>query len=106
MANTVTIISYANTFGQWMVATDALIAENNTLATGDYTKNSGTIFLSETTKNALQSNGNIIVQKQLRVQGSGSSASIDNNLSVDGQVYFGNTTLGLTNSGQANINGL
>jgi hypothetical protein len=89
-----------------MVATDALIEENNNLATGDYTKQSGTIYLSETTKNALQANGNIVVQKQLRVQGAGSSATIDNNLSVDGQVYFGNTILGLTNSGQANINGL
>ena len=106
MANTVTTISYANTFGQWMVATDALIGENNTLAKNDYTKDTGTIYLSETTKNALQSNGNIVVQKQLLVQGSGSSTTMDNNLTVGGQVYFSNTTLGLTNSGQANINGL
>jgi len=106
MANTVSTISYANTFGQWMVATDALIAENNILATGDYTKTSGTIYLSETTKNALQANGSVIVQKQLLVQGVASSATIDNNLTVAGQIYFSNTTLGLTNSGQANINGL
>jgi len=105
MANTVSTISYANTFGQWMVATDALIAENNTLATGDYTKNSGTLYLSETTKNAIQANGSVIVQKELRVQGVASSASIDNNLSVGGQITFSNTTLGLTNAGQANING-
>ena len=106
MANTVSTISYANTFGQWMVATDALIGENNTLAKSDYTKDSGTIYLSETTKNALQSNGSVVVQKELLVQGPGSSATIDNNLTVYGQVYFSNTTLGLTNSGQANINGL
>lgn len=106
MANTVSTISYANTFGQWMVATDALIAENNTLAASDYTKDSGTLYLSENTKNALQSNGNIVIQKQLLVQGVASSANIDNNLAVGGQVYFSNTTLGLTNAGQANINGL
>jgi hypothetical protein len=106
MANTVSTISYANTFGQWMVATDALIAENNILATGDYNKTSGTLYLNETTKNSLQANGNIIVQKQLLVQGVASSATIDNNLTVAGQIYFSNTTLGLTNSGQANINGL
>lgn len=106
MANTVSTISYANTFGQWMVATDALIAENNTIATGDYIKDSGTLYLSENTKNALQSNGNIVIQKQLLVQGVGSSANVDNNLGVGGQVYFSNTTLGLTNAGQANINGL
>ena len=106
MANTVSTISYANTFGQWMVATDALIAENNILATGDYTKDSGTIYLSETTKNALQANGSVVVQKELLVQGVASSATIDNNLTVAGQIYFSNATLGLTNSGQANINGL
>jgi hypothetical protein len=106
MANTVSTISYANTFGQWMVATDALIAENNILATGDYNKTSGTLYLNETTKNSLQANGNIIVQKQLLVQGVASSATVDNNLTVAGQIYFSNTTLGLTNSGQANINGL
>jgi hypothetical protein len=106
MANTVSTISYANTFGQWMVATNALIAENNILAAGDYTKDSGTLYLSETTKNALQANGSVVVQKELRVQGVASSATIDNNLTVGGQIYFSNTTLGLTNSGQANINGL
>jgi hypothetical protein len=106
MANTVSTISYANTFGQWMVATDALIGENNTLATGDYNKTSGTLYLNETTKNSLQANGNIVVQKQLLVQGVASAASIDNNLTVAGQIYFSNSILGLTNSGQANINGL
>ena len=106
MANTVSTISYANTFGQWMVATDALIAENNILAAGDYNKTSGTLYLNETTKNSLQANGTVVIQKELRVQGVASSATIDNNLTVGGQVYFSNATLGLTNSGQANINGL
>jgi hypothetical protein len=106
MANTVSTISYANTFGQWMVATNALVAENNTLAASDYNKTSGTLYLNETTKNSLQANGNIIVQKQLLVQGVASSATVDNNLTVAGQVYFSNAVLGLTNTGQANINGL
>jgi hypothetical protein len=106
MANTVTTLNYANTFGDWLVATDALISENNILATGDYTKPSGTLFLNETTQNALFANGSVVVQKQLLVQGSGSSTTMDKNLTVGGQVYFTNTTLGLTHSGQANLNGL
>jgi hypothetical protein len=106
MANTVSTISYANTFGQWMTVTNALSIENNNLAANDYVKSSGTLYLNETTKNSLQANGTVVIQKQLLVQGVGSSASIDNNLSVSGQVYFTNTTLGLTNSGQANMNGL
>ena len=41
MANTVTNISYANTFGEWVAATDVLIGENNILGKGNYTKDSG-----------------------------------------------------------------
>jgi hypothetical protein len=89
-----------------MVATNALINENNVLAAGDYTKSSGTIYLNETTQNSLQANGTVIVQKELRVQGTGSSATIDRNLSVGGQVLFSNSALSLTTSGQANLNGL
>jgi hypothetical protein len=46
MANTVQILSYANTFGEWMVNTNELAGELNTLATGNYTKNSGTLVLN------------------------------------------------------------
>jgi len=106
MANTVTNISLANTFGEWVVATDALIRENNILAESDYTKDSGTLYLAESTQNALQANGDVIMQKELRVVGTGSSATIQNNLTVGGQVYFSNASLGLTHTGQANLNGL
>jgi len=106
MANTITNINFANTFGEWVVATSQLITENNNLAAGDYTKSTGTLYLNETTQNSLQANGNIVAQKQLLVQGTGSSATIQNNLTVGGQVYFTNTTLGLTHTGQANLNGL
>ena len=103
MANTVTTLSYANTFGDWMVATDALIAENNTLGKDDYSKDSGTLYLSESTKSALQSNGNVIVQKALIVQGIGSYALIEKNLDVQGQAYFTNSTLSLATTGNANV---
>jgi len=103
MANTVTTLSYANTFGHWLNATSALIAENNTLAKDNYVKDSGTIYLSEGTLNALQSNGNVIVQKVLSVQGVGSSATIQNDLTVQRQGLFTNTELSLSTSGSANI---
>ena len=47
-----------------------------------------------------------VIAGQLQVQGIGSSGYIQNNLRVDGQVYFQNTTLGLTNSGPAIVGGL
>ena len=103
MANTVTSLSYANTFGHWLTSTNALIAENNVLAKDNYVKDSGTIYLSEGTLNALQSNGNVIVQKVLSVQGVGSYAVVQNDLTVQRQGLFTNTELSLVTSGSANI---
>lgn len=106
MANTVTSLSYANTFGHWLNSTDALISENNILAKGNYVKDTGTLFLSESTQNALQANGNIIAQKQLLVQGVGSSATIQNNLTVQGQGLFTNTGLSIATTANANVGGI
>jgi hypothetical protein len=106
MANTVSTITYANTFGEWVVSTQGVVTEVNTLGKSNYTKDSGTLYLNETTQKSLIANGDILATAQLLVQGVGSSATIQNNLTVEKQVYFSNTTLGLTNSGQANINGL
>lgn len=103
MANTVTSLNYANTFGHWLTATDALIAENNILAKQDYVKDSGTIYLSEGTLNALQSNGNVIVQKALMVQGVGSYATVQNDLTVERQGLFTNTALSISASGSVEV---
>ena len=104
MANTVTLLSYANTFGDWVVTTNALAGENNNLAANNYIKSSGTLYLNDPVL-GLQVANNAVVAGQLQVQGIGSSAYVQNNLRVDQQVYFTNTTLGLVNSGQANIGG-
>ena len=103
MANTVSSLSYANTFGDWMVATNNLVIENNILAKENYIKDSGTLYLSESSQTALQSNGNVIIQKVFSVQGIGSSASIQNNLDVQGQGYFTNVNLSLATTGNANV---
>ncbi len=103
MANTVSSLSYANTFGDWMVATNNLVTENNILAKENYIKDSGTLFLSENSQTALQSNGNVIIQKVFSVTGIGSSASIQNNLDVQGQGYFSNADLSIATTGTANV---
>jgi hypothetical protein len=103
MANTVSSLSYANTFGDWMVATNNLVIENNIIAKENYIKDSGTLYLSESSQTALQSNGNVIIQKVFSVQGIGSSASIQNNLDVQGQGYFTNVNLSLATTGNANV---
>jgi len=104
MANTVTLLSYANTFGDWVVTTNALAIENNNMAANNYIKPTGTLYLNDATL-GLQVANNAVFAGQLQVTGIGSSAYVQNNLRVDTQVYFTNTVIGLTNSGQANIGG-
>ena len=105
MANTVSLLSYANTFGDWVVTTNALTKENNDIAANNYIKPTGTLYLNDSSL-GLQVAKGAIFAGQVQIQGVGSSAYVQNNLRVDTQVYFQNTILGLTNSGQAIIGGL
>jgi hypothetical protein len=90
MANTVNYLSYANTFGDQMVTTNALVTENNNLAVGTYTKKTGP-FIVQDPSLSLQANGPVLLYNSLQVLGIGSSAYIERNLRVDTQVYFQNT---------------
>ena len=46
MANTVNILGFANTFGDWVVATNADSNEINSIGKYDWTKDSGTLFIN------------------------------------------------------------
>jgi len=98
MANTVNLLSYANTYGDWMVTTNQLVRENNNFATGIYNKNSGTLYLNDATL-GLQVTSNAIFASQMQVQGIGSGAYIQNNLRVGGKIELTNTEVALTSSG-------
>ena len=104
MANTVTLLSYANTFGDWVVTTNALAKENNDLAANNYVKPTGTLYLNDPSL-GLQVANNAVFAGQLQVTGVGSSAYVQNNLRVDRQTYLQNTALSLVTLGQANIGG-
>ena len=104
MANTVNILGFANTFGDWVVATNADSNEINSIGKYDWTKDSGTLFLNGT-GTSLSVGNNAIISGQLQITGTSSSASIDNNLTVGKQVYFTNTSQSLVASGTINSNG-
>lgn len=87
MANTVSILALTNTFSDQLVAVNALAKENNDLAANNYTKNSGTLYLNDTSL-ALQVNAPAIFANTLSVTGTGSSATIQNNLTVQRQVFL------------------
>ena len=101
---TISNISYSNTFGQWVTTTNNLVIDHNNFVSNNYQKSTGTLYLNDSTLGLQTSNAT--VQGYFQVAGVGSSAYVQNNLRVDSQVYFTNTILGLTNTGQANIGGL
>ncbi len=104
MANQITPLSYANTFGDWVTTTNNVLAETNDLGANNYTKNTGS-FIINSAGTGLQIANNAIVQGSFQVSGVGSSATIQNDLTVSqGTINAGNTTgLGLKVDGIANI---
>ena len=104
MANQVTPLSLANTFGDWLVTTNQVLAETNDLGANTYSKNTGS-FIINSSGTGLQVANDAIVQGSFQVTGTGSSATIQNNLTVSqGIIRASNTTgLGLRIDGTANI---
>jgi len=104
MANTVSLLSYANTFGDWVVTTNFLTQQNNNLVANNYVKSTGTLYLNDPAL-GLQVANAAIFAGSMQVQGLGSSASIQNTLSVGGLATFSNTTQSITTSGPVSAGG-
>ena len=92
------ILSYANTFSDMMQSINSLVQDNNDLAANNFTKPSGTLFLGDSTL-GLQVNTAAIIAGAFQVQGTGSSAYVQNTLRVDGQTSFTNTSISLLANG-------
>jgi len=94
MANTIPLLSYANTFGDWIITTNELVQTNNDFVSNTFHKSTGTLFLDDPVL-GLQV-GNQIVAGRIQVQGIGSSAYVQNTLQVDGTMYANNFTVNNT----------
>jgi hypothetical protein len=91
MANTVQVLSYANTFGDWVVVTDALVGEVNTLGKGNYTKDSGLLTLAGS-GTGLQVSNNALIQGNLVIQGTGTALQVSHDAIISGNLtVLGNT---------------
>ena len=104
MANQITPLSYANTFGDWVTTTNNVLAETNNLGANNYTKDTGTLLINSP-GTGLQVANDAIVQGSFQVTGTGSSATIQNNLTSSlGTIRAANNIgLGLRIDGVANI---
>jgi hypothetical protein len=90
MANTVTILSYANTFGEWMVNTNQLAREVNDLAAGTYTKNTGLLVLNSS-NTSLQVSNTAIFTGNIRLTGSGTVLTTTNDVQIGRNINITNT---------------
>ena len=104
MSNQVVPLGYANTFGDWVVTTNKILAETNDIGANNYIKDSGTFTINSSGTGLLVKN-DAIVQGVLTVAGTGSSATVQNDLTVQRQLYLSNTGTSLLANGTANILG-
>lgn len=98
---TLTLLDYANTFGDLMAKTNSLVQTNNELYTGNLTKTAGTLYFNGSTF-SLQANGKCSFQGEVAVEGLGSFLHVQNNLTIDGQAYYNykNSGPAITSYGQ------
>jgi hypothetical protein len=104
MSNQVVPLGYANTFGDWVVTTNKILAETNDIGANNYIKDSGTFTINSSGTGLLVKN-DAIVQGVFTVAGAGSSATVQNDLTVGRQLYLSNTGNSLLANGTANILG-
>ena len=104
MSNQIVPLGYANTFGDWIVTTNKVLAETNDIGANNYIKDSGTFTINSSGTGLLVKN-DAIVQGVLTVAGSGSSATVQNDLTVQRQLYLSNTGTSFLANGTANILG-
>ena len=103
MANQITPLNYANTFGDWVTTTNSVLAETNDIGANNYTKNTGS-FIINSSGTGLQVANNALVQGSFQVTGTGSSVTVQNGLTVSTQgfIYVANNTgIGRTRSATA-----
>jgi cytoskeletal protein CcmA (bactofilin family) len=104
MANTVSILSYANTFGDWVVNTNKLANEINTLGSGNYTKDTGILVLNGV-GTGLQVSNNALFTSNVNITGVGQALQVTNDAIISGNLYANQIiTLGGITANSVTIN--
>jgi hypothetical protein len=104
MSNQIVPLGYANTFGDWVVTTNKVLAETNDIGANNYIKDFGTFTINSSGTGLLVKN-DAIIQGVLTVAGTGSAATVQNDLTVQRQLYLSNTGTSFLANGTANILG-
>lgn len=96
MANTVSVLSYANTFGEWMVNTNEMALELDNLGEGTYTKDQGILVLNGSGV-SLQVSNTAIFTGNVQLTGPNSSVettylTVDKDAHVESNLIVDQTT--------------
>ena len=95
MANTFNQLSYANTFGDWVILSNYHSTELNAIGKGNYVKDTGLLTLGSPGI-ALQVANNALFQGNVAITGAGSSLQVSNDVLVSGNLIVkGNTTISI-----------
>ena len=95
MSNTVSILSYANTFGDWVINTNEAAIEINTLGKGTYTKDTGILVLNGA-GTGLQVSNNSLFTGIVSITGTGQALQVTHDAIIGGDLTVsGNTNITL-----------
>lgn len=83
MANTITQLSYANTFGDWVVTTNQAANELNGLGFGNWTKNSGLMSINGS---GLQVANNTTLSSNVYITGPGTALQVSHDAVISGNL--------------------
>jgi hypothetical protein len=83
MANTITQLSYANTFGDWVVTTNQAANELNGLGFGNWTKNAGLMSINGS---GLQVANNTTLSSNVYITGPGTALQVSHDAVISGNL--------------------
>jgi hypothetical protein len=96
MANTVSILSYANTFGDWVVTTNQIVQEIDNLGKSNYTKDTGLLTINSPGTGFAVSN-NSLFSGNVVISGVGQALQVAHDAIISGNLtVMGNTTIGIS----------
>jgi hypothetical protein len=88
MANTVTALSYANTFGDWVITTNNLATEVNNIGKNNYTKDGGLFNINS--PQGLQVSNNALFTSGVNITGGGTPLTVTAGASIGGSLNVTN----------------
>ena len=98
------VLTYANTFVDWFTTTNSIVVDFNNFTANAYAKNTGTLYLNESTTALVVGNGVAQFGNQVQVTGTGSYLTVDNDIIMNyGQLIVSNANSSIIAAGVVQV---